>query len=653
MPAGCGVFRSAVPVGDKFEGHGVKVPAEEIEAPGSEGRVLRFRPADTLAGGAPALGFGFHYLVVACGDGKEVTPEIPLLVVSRQAAAILAPKSLETSASPTITWTPVPGVPAYHLLLSDQALEINTEKGTVGGASVIWQAITTRTSIAYGTPDPSGNFARQAAPPLSSGVTYNLVVLNNYDGKSTLATSSKAQALKLFSLQAPSTPLSKPKNLAPAPGSRLSVSSDTAITLRWSASRAGSAPANTYKPYIYSLEEEDGSEILVPIWSTEVTDTTATLDARRTLLSRRYVWKVFALGDAGAGVVGDTSSFVYRNEVQTLSLTVKGPSGPLSDVQIRITPLDGGASPIPVFTPSGGQVERTLAVGGYLLEFSKDGFAPETRPVTLTSEAPLTLEINLIPAAGRIRGRAVDAGGLSLDNVEVSAASGDAVVTARTDAQGGFLLGVGAGTHAVGFRKADHLSPADTLVAVKAGETVDIGRRTLLQAQGALSGSVANDKGVPMPDCQVTVRTAAGTVARTLRTDDRGAFSALLAPGDYTVLAARTGFTAEEKAVRLTDAAVLAFRLSPGASLVKGTVTSRAFPSASASVSTPLADAALELKAIFSGAVLRTASDLRGEFVISADTGTYLLRASAPGRTRPDSVLVRIDKPRSTFLQNL
>src|SRR5690606_16605550 len=111
----------------------------------------------------------------------SVTPEIPLWVATRQSAAITSPGSRETSYAPAITWNPVPGVPAYHILLSDQALVIDPDKGTVSGASVIWQAITTGTTIAYGTPDPSGNFSRIPAPPLSPGVPYNLVVLNNYD----------------------------------------------------------------------------------------------------------------------------------------------------------------------------------------------------------------------------------------------------------------------------------------------------------------------------------------------------------------------------------------------------------------------------------------------------------------------------------------
>src|SRR5690606_20156431 len=209
-------------------------------------------------------------------------------------AAITSPGSRETSYAPAITWNPVPGVPAYHILLSDQALVIDPDKGTVSGASVIWQAITTGTTIAYGTPDPSGNFSRIPAPPLSPGVPYNLVVLNNYDGRSALATSTKAQGLKLFRIEAPVS-LRPPVNLEPAPQSVLTADKDSSLLFRWSAAKAviAGARANTYRVSVYSMESGDAGDILVPIWNAEVTDTFTVMDAQRVFLAKRYFWKVF------------------------------------------------------------------------------------------------------------------------------------------------------------------------------------------------------------------------------------------------------------------------------------------------------------------------------------------------------------------------
>lgn len=656
LPDSCALFRSPSPVGDQLAGHTVKLDAVVSAPADSQGSLFRIRPSDSGAAG-PKLGLGFHYIVAACGDGKDVTPEIPLLVVTRQAATIATPKAVETSASPNISWAAVPGVPAYHLLLSDQALEIDAEKGTVGGASVIWQAITTKTSIAYGTPDPSGNFSKVSPPPLSPGVTYNLVVLNNYDGRSALATSSKAQALKLFSIQAPAAPLSKPKNLEPAPGRTLGVSTDSAVAFRWTASKSSAGAANTYRMFIYSLEEQDGSEILLPIWSGELTDTAVILDAKRTLLSNRYFWKVFAVNEAGVSVVGDTTSFTYRNDVQVLSISVTGPSSsgpaaPLGDVRIAVTPLDGSADALPLFTPASGRVDKTLTVGAYSLEFTKDGYVTQKRTVTLDAAGPFQADQSMPAAASRILGRAVDAGGLGLDNVRVTA-SGDKAVSALTDAQGYFLLGVAAGAYAVSLFKADYVPPAEAVLTLKAAEALDMGRLVMTQAKGSLSGTVSNDKGAPMSECQVMVKTPAGALVRTLLTDGKGSFSAFLTPGSYVVSASRTGFTSEEKPVRLTDAVSLQLQLVPGASVLKGKVSIRSYPTAGAPTSSPEAGAALELRHVFSGAVQKTESDLRGEYSLSADTGTYMLKASRAGRAPPDSVLVRIDKVRSTVQKDL
>ncbi|HKP98510.1 MAG TPA: carboxypeptidase regulatory-like domain-containing protein [Fibrobacteria bacterium] len=661
-PDSCDLFHGPTRAGDQPEGHAARLLAKRSLSKDSTSVVFEFKPSDKDSGqSGPQLGLGFHYVVAVCGDGKSFSPEIPLWVVSRQSASFTSPKAQEASSSPNISWTPVPGVPAYHLLLSDQALDIDAEKGTVSGASVIWQVITTKTGIAYGTPDPSGTFSKVPAPPLSPNVPYNLVVLNNYDGRSALATSTKAQGLRLFTLQ-PSGPVLKPsRNLAPAQNRILTVSQDSAVAFRWTkaVAAAGTGAANTYQIFIYSLETQDGLEVLFPIWHTEVTDTSAVLDAKRTLLSKRYVWKVFALSESGASVVSDTTSFEYRNDVQTLSLAVKsaGPAGdtlPLGDVQIAVTPLDGSADPLPLFTNASGGAEKVLAVGSYSLAFSKNGYAGQTRTVTLGPTAPVNV-LQIMPAAScRITGRAVDKTGADLVNAVVTASGGGKTVQAVSDAQGFFLLGVAPGTHSVSVSKPDYQTRPDTTLVLAAGKSADLGRLTLLKAVGSLTGTVANDKGAPLAGCRITVKQAvSGAVERSLLTDDKGAFSAFLAPGAYTVLAARAGFTSDQKSVQIAEAAQLAFTLASGASLIKGRVTVAAWPTGAAPQISPLAGAALELIHKARGTSQKAETDLRGEYSLSADTGAYLLKASRPGKALPESVQVRVTVPRSTVNQDL
>ncbi|MEO6097034.1 MAG: carboxypeptidase-like regulatory domain-containing protein, partial [Fibrobacteria bacterium] len=471
-PDSCGLFRSPSAKGNVLAGHDTRVLAARSLNKDSTGVVFAFKAADKDTGKTspqgPQMGLGFHYLIASCRDGKSLSPELPFWVVTRQAATLTAPKAQETSSNPNIAWTPVPGVPAYHLLLSDQALEINTEKGTVSGASIIWQAITTTSSILYGTPDPSGTFSKVPAPPLSPSVPYNLVILNNYDGRSSLSTSTKAQGLKLFTIQSSGAALAlnAPRNLAPTPDLQLTTPKDSSLTFRWTRSQtsAGTA-ANTYRIFIYSLETKEGLDVLFPIWNTEVTDTAVTMDAKRILLTKRYIWKVFALSGSGASVVGDTTSFRYRNEVQTLSLTVKSDGVdplPVGDVRIEVTPVDGGADPLPLFTANTGAAEKVLAIGSYNLTFAKDGYLTQTRTVTLDVKFPLSVAQILPLAAARLSGKVVDQTGADLVNASVTASGGGKSVTGVSDAQGIFLLGLAAGTHAISLAKPDYQSGADT-----------------------------------------------------------------------------------------------------------------------------------------------------------------------------------------------
>jgi hypothetical protein len=658
LPDSCRLYRSPSPAGDQIAGHPTRVAATAKLASDSASVTFGFKAADKdTATGAPVLALGVHFLVAACSD-SSVTPEFPLRVVTRQAPSFLSPKALETSASPNISWTPVPGVPAYHVLLSDQPLKIDPDKGSVDGASVIWQAITAKTSIAYGTPDPSGNFSNIPAPPLSPGVTYNLVLLDNYDGRSTLATSAKAQTLKLFSIQGEASPLAKPRNVAPGAGKILSVITDPSVTFRWTAAKASDGKtANTYKAFVYSREKQDAAEVLIPIWQSEVTDTFAVMDARHTLLDKTYIWKVFALSDAGTGVVGDTTSFTYHNSVQTLTLVTRslgsaGDTVALGDVRVDVAPLNGSADPLPVFTLESGRVNKDLAVGGYALTFTKAGYATQKRNATLDDQGPLTVTQFLPPSPGRVSGRAVDAAGLGLDNVTVTGVgAGGKTFTATSDAQGFFLLGTSQGSLALSLAKNDYTT-RDTTVTLKAGQNLDIGSVRLAQPQGALSGTIANEQGSPLSGCRVDVKTSGGATLRTLLTDDKGAYSALLAPGAYIVAASRLGFASGEKNVQLSGAARVDFTLASGASVLKGRVTAKARPTAGTTQSAPLAEAQLELKDA-RGTIRKGRTDLRGDYSFSVDTGQYQVKVIAPGKTAPDSVIVQIDKPRSTLTRDI
>jgi len=149
-------------------------------------------------------------------------------------------------------------------------------------------------------------------------------------------------------------------------------------------------------------------------------------------------------------------------------------------------------------------------------------------------------------------------------------------------------------------------------VLLQAGKTVDLGNVVLKHPTSSINGVVVNDKGAPLARCDVNIKDANGNVLRSLFTDDKGSFSVLLAPGNYSVAVSRTGFTGSEQKLNLVDAANVNFQLTSGASVIKGKISLITGPTATASQVLALPGASLELVQKLSGNVVqKTTSDLR------------------------------------------
>ena len=152
---------------------------------------LAFQPGEQLSP-------GIHYCLLTGGSGTS--DEFLLLVESTSAPLTVSPRTAQGGAGietvdPVFRWRSVPGVPYYHLLLSDQPFRIQEDESgelCVTGANIIWQAITAGTSLPYGTPDPSGTLPLSQIPPLVSGLRYNWLVLNNYGNHPALSSAVTA-----------------------------------------------------------------------------------------------------------------------------------------------------------------------------------------------------------------------------------------------------------------------------------------------------------------------------------------------------------------------------------------------------------------------------------------------------------------------------
>ena len=213
-----------------------------------------------------------------------------------------------STVTPNFSWQPVNGVPYYLIFVADQPFTIvQGDDGTrVEGANVVWQAITSATSIQYGVPDPSGTIENEMIPPLTGNPTpgnrprYNWTVLNCY-GNSIEYTSSVVGTVAGFELQVAS-PFSPPQLISPAGSAEVY---DEEILFQWS----HISQATSYLVYLSRFETyANGTEILFPVWRVQTTDNAVICPAASILQNERYNWKVIAADGQGNGALSDSSS---------------------------------------------------------------------------------------------------------------------------------------------------------------------------------------------------------------------------------------------------------------------------------------------------------------------------------------------------------
>ena len=299
------------------------------------------------------IGPGIYYCVIHDAATNQTSLEFQLIIEATSGAIMVAPANgsvVSNNATPTFSWNPVPGVPYYHLVLSDSpfSLEYDDDDNlTVSDLNAIWQIITPNTSAVYGAIDPSGNFT-SSPPPLTPGTEYNWVVLNNF-GNDPLYSSDVTSNPSGFTYQCTQT----------IPGATLISPSENAvfnninrITFSWNTVTS----AVTYHVYVYEVRNEAGSEVLYPIWNQITTNTLIDFDACSMLIDANYIWKVIATNANGTSSVSTNRQFTYHIPIGTLEIRVTNPEGVgLGFASAVIDPVDGSQDNVPL------TVKRTRA----------------------------------------------------------------------------------------------------------------------------------------------------------------------------------------------------------------------------------------------------------------------------------------------------
>ena len=577
---------------------------------------LRFSPQDV------GLQPGVYFCVIS--NGLLQSSEFQLIIENQNAPAMRAPanNSRVETVLPEFRWDPVPGVPYYHIVVSDQEAHIIEDPATgdlrLVGANIVWQAITPNTSIRYGDPDPSQQFSRfnQLSPPLVSGKTYNWAVLNNYGNHPALSSIVQA-GLFGFTTQF-STSLQKPTLGSPAADAHLT---DRNVTFTWQ-----TVPnAHHYALYLFEFLEEETSESSYPVYRAVTTGTSVELDARSLLKAGQYVWEVLAFDDAGYATASENRTFWYDVAVSAVTLNTRMTNGAtLPRVKLDLVAQNGSQEVTSLLTTDSGVLTVPVQAGNYTVYASKEGFADTLTTFRIDPEDSISVTVFLRRLPATLNGRVVNASGQALDGASVEAVSSDGERHFQTTSvDGRFSLHLPRETWQVWATRSGY-APSESVVVNLSGDQQSLPEPLVLPSlEVAVTGHVNTDQGQSVAGATVTAQSDEFRVQA--RTDASAAFTLHLSPGTWVLRAEMSGYAPSDP--RVLDVSGTSVAVDPPLQVhtqavsVVGSVRSgsTALPGARIVATPP------------SGSPVETVCDPRGNFSLSLVPGSYDLSASKSG----------------------
>ncbi len=578
---------------------------------------LVFTPLDE------GMSWGIYYCVVSELGGGETSDEFVLILDSPVFPSPTTPTNGSTIYETTTTfqWDAVDGVPYYHLLLSDHELSVTEENGElhVGGANIIWQAITSGTLIQYGSPDPSGYFVASngTSPPLMSGFSYHWLVFNNF-GNNPILTSTAGAGLSSFYVDV--TVSMEPPELTFPPDSLLVT--EEHLDFSWTPVDGASG----YHVYISENREWSQAEASFLVWDGPAPTPSAQVHLGSFLVSGNYRWRVVALDSSGSGVASVTRSFEYATETGTaLIRTRKDDRNPLPNVLVEMEFLTGGVNVLPAVTDTLGRRDVALIPGEYAFHASKPDYVDTTATAVIVANENPYVTITMRKASARMRGVVEDEAGAPIFDADVVAISGALVLETKSDPTGNFVMQASAGVWEVHAEKAGYAPSTPIGVELHANDYIELADPlTLAGTPGTATGNVMNEAGSPIVGATVLAQSSFGTSSAF--TNASGYFSLELAPGEWTLTAEKSGFVPSDGRGIVVDpgdntAVEPPIVLTTTSSAVMGRVTDgRVNYSDARVVAVPPA-----------GEPFETTTNAFGEFVLLLPPDTYELVAESDG----------------------
>lgn len=577
----------------------------------------------------------------------EFSQEFRLIVESSTAPTIEVPRGTIEETTPTFEWEAISGVPAYWVVVSSTPFEITRNEETdeieVQGANVVWQVITTNTSIQYGTINPDDAFPNIQPPPLESGKEYNYTVLNVFSEDNLALASDVFGSVVSFSLggeeELPAPTLSNPPDST-------TIYGDETITLDWDPVQE----ANDYSVYVLERTIEGGSEVDLPIWNTSTTNTLVDFPAASNLRRGTYVWYVVPNDASGAG--NDSEIRIFDYEVEMGEFRFRTRSTRTGDNIVGATvdarSLDRGYTPRNPFIARGqATLTDSLPAGTYEFKATLGGFADTTVTVDVEAATRTNFDINMRPLPSTILGTVVDEEESAVQNADVTVTNtttGDTRTT-TTNASGEFNVSLPPGTYDIEAGGAGLISSDVRTITLSPDENHTLASPlSVTNDEVPVSGTVVNQQGEALQLAQVTA--TSGDAEQEVSTNGSGGYSFVLSSGEWVLEANKSGFVGsdpEELSLSPGDNVQNQnFTLTARANKVSGTVFEVVTLS---SGDTDLAafEEATVTATPASGDPKSTTTLDNGQYSLDLGSGTYTIQASAEGYSSSESIEATFD----------
>ncbi len=599
----------------------------------------------TTSANSLGLGVGRYFCVIHDPTLNYTSIEFQLIIEAAAGVTTLTPNNgsvVSNNPTPTLSWQPIAGVPYYHIIVSDQPFTLeydDDDKLVVSGLNLIWQAITSNTSIMYGSFDPSNNFNGIAPPPLINGKEYNWIVMSNFGNEalySSDVTGNPSGFVYNSSTILPTPVLSSPLNNANI--------NNQDITFQWDPV----TNAVTYQLFLYEKRMESGSEVFYPVWNQITTNNLIDFNATSILIQSAYVWKVVATNENNVASVSSFRTFNYSIPTGTLNIKILTPEGAgIGYASAIVNAVEGSMDNIPLTVNELGREKKYLPVGSYILNISKNGYEPRDTLVNVlfdnylpddpASTGDTKISVTLQPSPSTIIG-SIRYNNLPLSNVTVKATNTYGVQKTAFTSNGNYIFSLTAGLWTITALKEGYSIQNNVQVTTSVGQTSQASNITMLLNSKNISGYTKLPSGSAL--ASVTIKAQKNNVIITKTSNNTGYYSFTgLELGQWSISWEKTGYTAPNNlSLSLTttsqnDTPLSDAIMNPRANVISGNTSNGTVGLGECLITaTPQ-----------SGNPISTISNSYGNFTLNLPNGTYSLTSSKAYYTPQNSRQINVN----------